>query len=46
MTVVDYGPDRLMRTGRHLAILAEEENLTARAEAVRERLELLKLAVD
>lgn len=46
MTVVEYGPDRLMRTGRHLAILAEEENFTARAEAVRERLELLKLTAD
>ncbi len=46
MTVVEYGPDRLLRTGRHHAILAEEENLAARAEAVRERLELLKLTAD
>lgn len=46
MTVVQYGPDRLLRTGRHHAILAEEENFTAQAEAVRERLELLKMAAD
>lgn len=46
MTVVEYGPDRLMRTGRHQAILAEEECLPAQAEAVRERLELLKLTVE
>ncbi len=46
MTVVEYGPDRLLRTGRHHAVLAEEENLAARAEAVRERLELLKLTVE
>lgn len=46
MTVVESGPDRLMRTGRHQAILASEEGLPARAESLRERLELLKLAVD
>ncbi len=46
MTVVEYGPDRLLSTGRHQAILAREENLTAQAEAVRERLELLHLTVD
>lgn len=46
ISVVEYGPDRLLKTGRHLAILAEEEGLTAHAEAVKERLELLKLTVD
>lgn len=46
MSVVEYGPDRLLKTGRHLAILAEEEGMPAHAESVRERLELLKLTVD
>lgn len=46
MTVVESGPDRLMKTGRHQAILASEEGLSAQAESVRERLELLKLAAE
>ncbi len=46
MTVVEYGPDRFLKTGRHMAALAEEERLPAHAEAVRERLELLTLTVD
>lgn len=46
MPVVEFGPDRFMRTGRHQVILAEEEGLMALAETVRERLELLKLTVD
>ncbi|MCD8139871.1 MAG: histidinol dehydrogenase [Planctomycetaceae bacterium] len=46
MTVVEYGPDRFLKTGRHMAALAEEERLPAHAEAVRERLELLMLTVD
>lgn len=46
ISVVEYGPDRLLKTGRHLALLAEEEGLGAHAEAVRERLELLKLSVE
>lgn len=46
MPVVEYGPDRLLKTGRHVAFLAEEEGMPAHAESVRERLELLKLTVD
>ena len=46
MPVVEYGPVRLLKTGRHLAALADEENMPAHAGAVRERLELLKLTVD
>lgn len=45
-TVVEYGPERFLKTGRHMAIMAEEERLPAHAEAVRERLELLRLAVE
>lgn len=44
--IVEFGPDRLMRTGRHQAILAEEEGLPVLAQTVRTRLELLKLTVD
>lgn len=46
MTVVEFGPDRLLRTGRHQALLASEEGLIAQAESVRERLEFVKLAVE
>ena len=46
MPVIEYGPDRLLRTGRHIATLADEDGMPAHAAAVRERLELLKLAVD
>lgn len=46
MTVVEYGPDRLWLTGRHQEILAAEENLPCQAEAVRERLGIIKLTVE
>lgn len=45
-TVVEYGPERFLKTGRHMAVMAEEECLPAHAEAVRERLELLKMTVE
>jgi histidinol dehydrogenase len=45
-TVVEYSPERFLKTGRHMSAMAEEEGLPAHAEAVRERLELLKLTVE
>lgn len=46
VTVLEYGPDRLLKTGRHLISLAGENGGKAHAAALRERLELLKLTVD
>lgn len=46
ITVVEYTPDRLIKTGRHIAIMAEADGSPGRASAVRERLELLKLTIE
>ncbi len=46
ITVVEYAPEKLLRTGRHVAVLAEKENRVARAETVRERLEIIRKTVD
>lgn len=45
MTLVDYTPARLAKTGRHMTLLAEAEGLAARAGAVRERMEVLRMAL-
>lgn len=42
-TLVDYSSARLVKTGRHMTLLAEAEGGAARAGAVRERLEVLRL---
>ncbi len=44
MNVVEYSQDRLIATGRHCMELALADNRPGRAESVRERLELLRLA--
>ena len=44
--IVEYGPERLSMTGRHMVRLAEEESLPAHAEAVKERLDVLRLTVE
>lgn len=44
-SIVEYSAERFLKTGRHMAIMAEEERLPAHAVAVRERLELLKMTV-
>lgn len=43
ITVVECGPDRLMKTGRHLMTLASDAGDKAGADAIQERLELLRL---
>ncbi len=43
--VVEHGPERIARAGRHFARLAGEECRHARAAAIQERLELLQYAV-
>jgi histidinol dehydrogenase len=46
MAVVEYGPARLLITGRHLTTLARDDGRPAHAAAIEERLELLKLATE
>lgn len=46
MTVLEYGPERLLKTGRHITALAEADGHPRRARAADERLELLHLAVE
>lgn len=46
MTVLEYSPERLMKTGRHMAAMAEADGCPYHACAVRERLELLRLTVE
>ena len=45
VTVLEYSPERLARTGRHALGLAEEDGSPAHVSALQERLELLKLTV-
>ncbi len=42
ISVVEYAPEKLLRTGRHVAVLAEKENRVARVETVKERLEFIR----
>ncbi len=46
ISVVEYAPEKLLRTGRHVAVLAEKENRVARVETVKERLEIIRKTVD
>ena len=46
MTVLEYTPERLLLTGRHLTTMAEEDGGQAHSAALHERLELLKLTVE
>ena len=43
-TIVEYGAERLLKTGRHLLALAEAAHSPGHVAALRERLELLRLA--
>ncbi|MCC8190311.1 MAG: histidinol dehydrogenase [Planctomycetes bacterium] len=42
-TLLEYSPDRLLKTGRHMTVLAEAEAGVDRSGPLRERLELLRL---
>ncbi len=46
ISVVEYSPERFLKTGRHLATLAGEEGKAAHAAAIAERLELLRLGLE
>lgn len=44
MNVMEYGPERLLVAGRHIMELANADRRPLRAEAVRERLDLIRLS--
>lgn len=46
ISVLEYSPERLLTAGRHLMLLADEDGSPAHREALRERLDLLKLTVE
>ncbi len=46
ISIIEYTPERLQQTGRHIVRMAEIEGLTAHANAVRVRLEDLQAGLD
>ena len=43
-SVIEYSAQRLLKTGRHMMLLAEAEGRFAHSEATRERLEVLRIS--
>ncbi len=46
ISVIEYGPERLFKAGRHLLALADGDARPAHAAALSERLELLRLGLE